>query len=278
MFKRLRIALEDRWIMDIAKHQVKMCDYENAQVYIDINPPCVLHAENRMGERMLQDVLTDGFNACTTNKDKDIWQGKITELVNTLLLGSPYRRASWFMRKTETGGIGPQTMPNYYARQFMDKILLLINECYSDGTRKTEIIEMFEHYNNFIRMARKREDFTDEEIEECQEHADKFYALRIHLFGFNGITNYIHMVGAGHFKHYLIKYRNLYRFSQQGWEAYNHLIKSFFYRRTQRGGSKGQGSELKASKMEPIAKWIVRNLFWQQGLETTLSYQRQKVE
>jgi hypothetical protein len=160
----------------------------------------------------------------------------------------------------------------------MNKILLLINECYSDGTRKTEIIEMFEHYNNFIGMVQKREDFTDEEIKECQEYSDKFYALRIQLFGFDGITNYIHMVGAGHFKHYLIKYCNLYWFSQQGWEAYNHLIKSFFYHRTQHGGLKGHGSDLKASKMEPIAKWIVHNLFWWQGLETTLEYQRKKKE
>jgi hypothetical protein len=229
-----------------------------------------------MGERMLQDILTEGFNECKTNKDKAAWEKRITDLVNTLLLGSAYRRASWFMRKTDTGGIGPQTMPNYYARQFMDNVLILINECYPEGERKQDIIAMFENYNNFIRMVRKREDFTDKEIEECQDFGDKFYALRIQLFGFDGITNYIHMVGAGHFKHYLIKYRNLYRFSQQGWEAYNHLIKSFFYRRTQRGGSKGRGSDLKASKMEPIAKWIVRNLFWQQGLEMTLEYQRKK--
>jgi hypothetical protein len=45
-------------------------------------------------------------------------------------------------------------------------------------------------------MVRKRKDFTDKEIKECQDYGDKFYALCIQLFGFNGITNYIHMVGA----------------------------------------------------------------------------------
>ena len=194
------------------------------------------------------------------------------------MLGSPYRCASWFMRKTVQGGVGPQTMPNYYARQFMDHINILIDECIEEGQRKEDLIEMFANYNNFVRMARSRDDLTDEEIDQCQQYGDQFYKLRVLLFGYNGITNYIHMVGAGHFKHYLLKYRNLYRFSQQGWEAYNHLIKSFFYRRTQRGGSKGRGSDTKASKMEPIAKWILRNLFWQQGMHDKLSYSRQQMK
>jgi hypothetical protein len=45
------------------------------------------------------------------------------------------------------------------------------------------------------------------------------------------------MIGAGHLAEYLYKWRNLYRYSQQGWEAMNALIKTFFYRRTNHGGA-----------------------------------------
>jgi hypothetical protein len=150
-------------------------------------------------------------------------------MINNHLLGSPYRKANWYMKKNESGGLGQQSMPNYYAREFMDQIELIADMCFIDNERKARFLEMCHNYSMFIRCARKRDDLTDEEIEECQDYGDKFYQQRIELFDYIGITNYIHMIGAGHFKHFLIKYRNLYRYSQQGWEAYNHLIKSFYY-------------------------------------------------
>jgi len=36
------------------------------------------------------------------------------------------------------------------------------------------------------------------------------------------------MLGAGHIGEYLLHHRNLYKHSQQGWEAFNALLKTFF--------------------------------------------------
>jgi hypothetical protein len=272
--ERLTDALKLRWEMVYMLREKEGCVYEKAQTTVDINPPCILHCENRVGERILLDCLTEGINNNLGPKKQAEWEKVVTNVINTRLLGSMYRKANWYLKKNANNGLGHQSMPNYYAREFMDNIELVADICFVDDKRKAEFLEMCHNYNMFIRCARKREDLTDEEIEQCQDYADKFYAQRIELFGYDGITNYIHMIGAGHFKHFLVKYRNLYRFSQQGWEAYNHLIKSFYYRRTQRGGAKGRSGEFKVSKMEPIAKWIVRKLFWQQGLETELDYMR----
>ena len=80
------------------------------------------------------------------------------------------------------------------------------------------------------------------------------------------------MIGAGHFLYYLRKWRNLYRYSQHGWEALNSQIKTVYFRRTQHGGHKG-GSEFN-SKVEPIARWVQRSLFgrleWVKCLNNTL--------
>ena len=73
------------------------------------------------------------------------------------------------------------------------------------------------------------------------------------------------MIGAGHLSYYLQKWRNLYRYSQQGWEALNSQIKTIYFRRTQRGGNKGDGEF--NSKVEPIGKWLQRSLFWKMGLD-----------
>ena len=71
------------------------------------------------------------------------------------------------------------------------------------------------------------------------------------------------MIGAGHFSYYLRKWRKLYCYSQQGWEALNSQIKTVYFRRTQRGGHKGGGDF--NSKVEPNSKWVQRNLFWKAG-------------
>ena len=42
------------------------------------------------------------------------------------------------------------------------------------------------------------------------------------------ITNYMHLLGAGHVEYFLTKYRNLYRYNQQGWESLNNKITTIF--------------------------------------------------
>jgi hypothetical protein len=68
------------------------------------------------------------------------------------------------------------------------------------------------------------------------------------------------MIGAGHVADYLYKWKNLYRFSQQGWEAMNSLIKTFFFRRTSHGGGV-KGNSIK-SQLFPIARWLQRQLIF----------------
>jgi hypothetical protein len=59
-----------------------------------------------------------------------------------------------------------------------------------------------------------------------------------------GMTNYFHMIHAGHFAFFLERHRNLYRLSQQGWENVNSMSKRGFHHNTQRGGSRKVSSKL----------------------------------
>lgn len=73
----------------------------------------------------------------------------------------------------------------------------------------------------------------------------------------------MHMLGAGHIRYYLKRWRNLNRFQNQGWEAYNAMIASFWHHRTKRGG--GGKNEVDRSKIKPIARWILRLMLWKTG-------------
>jgi hypothetical protein len=81
--------------------------------------------------------------------------------------------------------------------------------------------------------------------------------------GYDGITNYIHMLGAGHLRFFLKKWKNLNRFSNQGWEAYNAMLAAFWHHRTGKGGGK---NEQQRSRVIPIARWILRLMLWHTGV------------
>jgi hypothetical protein len=50
--------------------------------------------------------------------------------------------------------------------------------------------------------------------------------------------------------------------SQQGWENLNHVVKKFYFLRTNRGGGAGQGD---GNQPRPVARWLARRLVWIMG-------------
>jgi len=71
-------------------------------------------------------------------------------------------------------------------------------------------------------------------------------------------------MASGHFSEYLIYWHNLYHHSQQGWEAFNSFLKTFFFCRTNRGGV-GNCDTGKKSKVLAIAHWISQCIIWMCG-------------
>jgi hypothetical protein len=98
-----------------------------------------------------------------------------------------------------------------------------------------------------------------QQIDEFQCIADEFFQKWLDLTGYDGIMNYIHMLGVGHIRFFLTKWKNLNRFSNQGWEAYNAMIAAFWHHYTGKGGGK---NEKQRSKVLPIARWILRFMLW----------------
>ncbi len=77
---------------------------------------------------------------------------------------------------------------------------------------------MLSKYTNVLSIAFKHEDFSDEDTEEFQDVVDDWCYHYVELLGIEGVSNYAHLLGAGHLYPYLKKWGNVYRFQQQGWE------------------------------------------------------------
>jgi hypothetical protein len=95
-----------------------------------------------------------------------------------------------------------------------------------------------------IQLLRWKKTFTAAKIDSFQNKADDFFIGWINLVGYNGITNYVHMLGAGHIRFFLRKWGSLYRLQNQGWEQYNARVASFWHHRTTKRGNKYDKSKI----------------------------------
>jgi hypothetical protein len=135
-----------------------------------------------------------------------------------------------------------------------------------DAARRDMWRDMMEKYHLSMQILRKRSDYTDDEINLFQDLMDDFFAKYVAETGVEGITNYIHMLGSGHIKYYMEVHRNLYKFSQQGWESLNSKFKQVFFRHTQRGGHYGRESdESDRYYLSAVIKAFQREMLWISG-------------
>jgi hypothetical protein len=131
-------------------------------------------------------------------------------------------------------------LTNTKKRAFIDKINLLIDHVFpkpEDSDRRDTWKDMLDQYSAAMEILRKQSDYTDKEIDLFQDLIDTFFEKYTSETGVEGITNYIHMLASGHTKYYMQMHRNLYKYSQQGWEALNSKYKQVFFRDTQQGGN-----------------------------------------
>ena len=70
------------------------------------------------------------------------------------------------------------------------------------------------------------------------------------------LTNCIYILSLG----YICKWKNLHRYSQQGWESLNSLIKCFFFQNTNKRGVKAY------SGLILILRSLQRRLSWMSGI------------
>jgi hypothetical protein len=243
--------------------------YVGAFIGIRQAVPCLLHLENRCAEKKIKLMFLEGFDSKTTGTEQAKFLKDLENLVNTQILGTPGRKANWRVATTQNKDsrqtIKDQTLPNTHCRKFLQNFALLSELCIpDDDARREKWNDCIERWLEVMETARKRETFTEGEIGEFQHLADEWFERWLALHGRDGLTNYIHMVASGHLSFYMREWGNLYKYSQQGWEAFNSLIKSVYFRRTQRGGNGGKPDEPN-SRVVPVARWLQRKLFFLSG-------------
>jgi hypothetical protein len=255
--------------------EVKACERPDQALFMLMQcVPCALHMENRIGLKKLQVVLLAGLSGV---KNKTLFvnhpggevaktaamMAAVEMTINQSILGSVECPSQWkFPYDVKEKKLKPLSFANYKTRKVINKMELLVEVLVPEGDKKEKWCRLMPNYRAAMQLLRRKEDFTNEDIAECQNKIDFWFQDWVSLTGLDGMTNYVHLMSSGHIAEYLVKHRNLYRHSQQGWEAFNALLKSFFFRRTGRGGGRGGAK----SKLKPLARWLQRRVLWLCGL------------
>jgi len=289
MRARLKEALHHETQIRQLLDQVSHCEGVGVALFLVLQAvPCILHCENRVCLKILTMLLIEGysnaeaglilryFNALNKKARREEYIKRIQRIINTKILGDEFDPLHWECPMTEDGeSIGCITLDNNRARQIVSNMEELIELAVPTVSRKELYKFAIRKYNAAALIMRQKTDYTDEDIYNFQYNIDDFFQVWVKLHSHTGCTNYIHMLSSGHIAEYMFRWRNLHRFSQQGWEHFNSLLKVFFFRRTSHGSHIGYSEErllagAQKNKLRPIARWLQRRMLWICGIGDNL--------
>jgi hypothetical protein len=270
----LKGRLTKEWRLVEIQKEVKACKRSETACFLLMQTiPCILHMENRVGLKLLTMVVLEGLSEAkagtsmyaqerSEKKRLQMYIAEVERIINRTILGNedcpgPFR----LPYDEQEQKLSPISMENTKVRKVMYGLESLIEASYMTPLKKQQMARSIPKYRQAMEMVRQKEDFTDSDIKAFQKAVDEWFQDYVAVHGLDGMTNYIHMLSTGHVAEYMIKWRNLYRHSQQGWEAFNSLLKTFFFRRTGRGGGRHM-----RSKLLPIARWLQRRMIWLTGI------------
>ena len=89
----------------------------------------------------------------------------------------------------------------------------LVDICIDNVCDRDSWKSIIKTYLGACSLANKKTNLTDDEILHFAKEIDVFFENWVKISGMGGMTNHIHMLGAGHATYYLNRHRNLHRYS-----------------------------------------------------------------
>ena len=236
---------------------------------IEVLIPCILHCENRVGEKILTIILRRQLDRYRGPKEEFLCA--MESCFQNEVLGSENSPSHWKLKYSRDNNSGqfqvdPFQLRNNIVRRMMDSIDIIVNAAMGeeDDEFKLRLLTALTCYKQAISLLTMHRYLNSDEKDSFQDLIDDFFEIWVELFGEEGITNYIHILGSGHMLYFIEKYDCLYMYSQQGWEDLNNRCQAFLMQSSSRGGY-GSGEGKGKSYTFPIVRYILRDLLWKTG-------------
>jgi hypothetical protein len=124
-------------------------------------------------------------------------------------------------------------------------------------------------YLNCLELLTLHRDYRPGEVDELELRCNKmFTSLVNHIGGIEGVTNYFHYVGCGHVVWMCRRWGNLWRYRNEGVEAFNKIVS---VRHNQHNGNGGRKRTRAGEPVQTcpefwsLGQWLGRWSIWQLG-------------
>jgi len=219
-----------------------------------------------VNEKIITTILQFGFDC--HNGPKLGFISAVQGCIQWQVLGTATKPSQWKLKYSQPANESVQLdnvqFRNETGRKFIKKIDCLIECAVTDEELSRKLIHMISQYTQGMCILTLHHSLEEEEMDLFQDCMDDFFHAWIEMFGVEGMSNYIHMLGSGHMFYFIKKYCCLYMYSQQGWEALNNRIQSYIHQSSGRGGH-NTGVNGGKSYIFPLVCYILRDLMWKTG-------------
>ena len=237
---------------------------DSAMILVHQAVPCVLHMNMRITEKFTKLILQEGLN--NNLSDRDAFIVNIEKFMNQSVFGTGIERVGQWkfpVAIEDKGAVGEFTFKGNEAETVLTQSDELVDLCCC-GDKKIIWKSLLNKHKEGDQIVRKKTNYTDDDLDNFRDVSYEFYLKCVTHIGLTGITNYLHMWGCGHIHYCMKKYRNLHRYSQQGWEGLNSKITSVFFQHANKGGGKVTANHAR-SFLIAVARFLVRDIMWRSG-------------
>jgi hypothetical protein len=226
--------------------------------------PCILHMHKRIIEKVMTLIFIIALDeASSTNKSTRA--KKVADMehhINTIAFGTEDKPGRYCIpydkQKSEILDV---SFNDEWAQRLEKKFEVLIPLMLKKpSSRSDSWLVLTGDLVHILNVLKRKDDFTDREISILQDDIDLWAENWVAMNGKEGCTNYTHLLTC-HATYFLRRWRNLYRYSNQGWEYQNKRIRNRYHHHTTRGGSTGTKGG-RSSKIKPIGLWFLRIMYW----------------
>ena len=264
--------------------------------------PCILHMKMRVCEKIFHCLVNDALDrygdSSVDSKKRKSCAEKVEKCMQKTVFGNePRGRVSqWKFRWVKPGNVfmdkasfsgamatklceGLKSLSDMLFANEMDQESMSVEQGLVNRQSNEDKRLLWHKFADIVvpmwELIEQHDDYTDLQINELHKLTNKFVSIWIDLTGSEHMTNYIHILGSGHLTYFASCYRNLYCFSQQGWESLNQLLKHYYFNNTNHGGSSGNGgkdvSGIYSNATEsgdhcrPLMRLCQRSMMWKLG-------------
>lgn len=136
-------------------------------------------------------------------------------------------------------------------------------------------------YLNCMDKVTSSKEYTPKDVDELDVLCKKMYHLLVTTIGgLEACTNYFHIIGSGHVVWMAREYGNLWRYRNEGVEAFNKIVSLRYNKFNKRGGYKktrAGDEKRKCKEFWSLGQWLGRWSLWHLGYADAMQHDTQNM-